>query len=149
VRKKTKPHKDLPNNWKTYVDLKVTDRESYLEIDIYFTKKFKGCGKRIGHLSIDKTEPEHFVSSIQIGDKYRGFGLGKMLYLEALDVMKNITTSSESSAFARRAWSSIMKERPFIMDWVTGDVTFFKNRYWMRKYLANNLDKNKRKVHFE
>lgn len=86
-------------------------------------------GKKVGYLSIEKKNKTYIVSVINIQKKYRNRGLGKMLYLTALEDLGKLTTFfHKASYYAQLVWLSLIKKYAYRTDYFQGTLTVYNRQ---------------------
>jgi len=65
----------------------------------------------VGYLTVSTAE-NNTVSGVFLDDRYRGHGLGTVLYLAAIRVLKRLRSSTDIGIMAVRTWKSISKYYP-------------------------------------
>ena len=124
--------KRLPWNWRNNIET-VKDLDNFDENLITFQLQFmndktpKGFYKTIGFLTIEVPPTSGnfpLVMESYIHEPMRNRGLGKLLYITALDNFKSLSTKyHDHSDCARNVWLSLMKEFKYTTDFLSGILT--------------------------
>lgn len=127
--------KPLPWNWRQRLDIKKTVLKSRFRgktritygYELAFAQGFapRGCCTSIGDLQIT----DGFVDSSNITFRFRGRGLGKLLYETALNDLGSLTTRYHHiSDEAKRVWQGMCRRHTHETDYWDGRLTVFKDR---------------------
>lgn len=113
----------LPSNWRKRLVIKSfkdKDDDCFV-ILIHFSKTPKGFMKHIGEIRIDE---KGFVDEVWLTSRMRGRGLGKMLYVLALEQTGTLSTHFyRASTEAQRVWLSLIKTYNYNTDFWKGVLT--------------------------
>ena len=127
--------KRLPSNWRKRIEFTEewyegkqykSELESFLEIKIEFKKgkNPKGFDRYIGYIKIKKDKNKYWIDESDVWKELQGRGLGKTLYLMALERCGSITTQyHHASEQAQYVWKSLMKKYKFKTDFFKGTLT--------------------------
>lgn len=139
--KKTK--KRLPPNWRKRIEI-IEKRTSYMwEFTIQFKQNQtpKGFYRYIGNLTVDQLDNSFIVAEAFLEEKFRGRGLGKMLYLHAIHKLGQLGTYYHSATKdAQGVWKSLIKNLPYETDFWKNQLTVFANQKPSTKWTHEHID---------
>jgi len=122
----------LPWNWRSRIEITVDEdgKDTVFNLQFIKGKTPKGFMRNIGELSTSECRPYgHVVEGSHVDEKFRRKGLGKMLYLRALEHHGSLTTFyHRASEEAQRVWKSIMRNHKHDENFLKGTLTAYYKR---------------------
>ena len=122
----------LPNNWRTRIEFSTIDCGRYRGDEICFSCDFKdgktpeGFRQNIGYLIVS---PDGFIESAMVAPRMRRRGIGKALYINALNHFGFIYTKYfEASDAAKQVWKSLIKEYTSRQVFFAGKLIVYKRK---------------------
>lgn len=135
-RKSRAKKKRLPSNWRKRIEFEVEEEEKcrfhdgsfQIRINFIKGKTPKGFMRYVGTLSVAKCGGKNYVEESDLEDVFQGRGLGKKLYLMALERCGSITTYyHEANQQAQYVWKSLIKKYRYDTDFFKGILTVWND----------------------
>ena len=121
----------LPSNWRSRIEIATESWDGHMvSFQIRFIKGRtpRGFCSYIGSLEVDPND-YIYVEGVELEDRFRGRGLGRMLYEYALCHYGRISTRySSASEEARRVWLSLIRDYHFETDFFSGRLTVYNRK---------------------